>query len=349
MRLPAATKQLSILGETTARLQSVTEETTAVEIIFDALEALGFTKNIRSRLARVIKEESVVVLQYARGEYGTLPVGNLMYRLDTSGPSVSLTGHVYRKQKSIAVDLTKPSSLHAPRSPLWKDFLTVRSFMAIPIFQGPDVIAILSFDSTRKNDLSEKVLPLLRPYQYILGSVLSAKEPKVPVNPSLTKWIDDSRRRRILVLGKDTGEELNRLHKVRDIIGTRGYEGILVKEHPDIPELSNEDKVRTFAGLCRFVLIENTFPAGQIVECKICSTNRIVTAALREKRHGASFMVTDYFKDFDFMEEFTYTMDGGSLTEAVGRALTWAETKSKERGDYFDSLYPWRVKKEEKA
>jgi hypothetical protein len=151
------------------------------------------------------------------------------------------------------------------------------------------------------------------------------------------------------VLGKDTGEELNRILVIRDIIGTHGYEGILVKEHPDIPELSNEDKVRTFAGLCRFVFIENTFPAGQIVECKICSTNRIVTAALREEGQGSSFMVTDYFKDFDFMKEFIYRMNGKSLAEVVGRALTWAEKKSEERREYFDSLYPWRVKKDAKT
>lgn len=85
------------------------------------------------------------------------------------------------------------------------------------------------------------------------------------------------------------------------------------------------------------------------MECKICSTNRIVTAALREEGRGSSFMVTDYFKDFDFMEEFTYTVDGKSLEEAVGRALAWAEKKCKDRREYFDSLRPWRVRRDGEA
>ena len=122
-----------------------------------------------------------------------------------------------------------------------------------------------------------------------------------------------------------------------------------MKEHPDIPELSNEDKVRTFAGLCRFVLIENSYPAGQIVECKICSTNRIVTASIRQDGVGSSFMVTDYFRDFDFMKEFVYASSTGSLSEAVGQAVDWAEKKIGERREYFDSVYPWRARKNEGA
>ena len=90
------------------------------------------------------------------------------------------------------------------------------------------------------------------------------------------------------------------------------------------------------------MVIENTFPAGQIAECKLCSTNRIITAALREKGKGSSFMVTDYFKDYDFMEEFEYENDSDSLSAALDKAITWADIKIKERIAYYDSLYPWR-------
>ena len=55
-------------------------------------------------------------------------------------------------------------------------------------------------------------------------------------------------------------------------------------------------------------------------------------------------MITDYFKDFDFMKEFEYKPDTKALNEAVAQAATWAESKIEERREYYDNLYPWRKK-----
>lgn len=53
-------------------------------------------------------------------------------------------------------------------------------------------------------------------------------------------------------------------------------------------------------------------------------------------------MVTDYFKDFDFMKEFTYGPSSGKLGQSVERGSTWAESKTDQRRRYYDSVYPWR-------
>ncbi len=45
----------------------------------------------------------------------------------------------------------------------------------------------------------------------------------------------------------DYDPELERLSLISKVLTGLGYEPALVKEHPDIPELSNEEKVRVFA------------------------------------------------------------------------------------------------------
>ncbi len=162
--------------------------------------------------------------------------------------------------------------------------------------------------------------------------------------PSISDYLQRSRLSTLLVLGKDTPPEVEWLRTIVRHLRDSGYKPVLVKELPDVEEMSNEDKVRSFADASRFVVLENTFPAGQIAECKILSTNRIVTAFLRQEGAGSSYMVTDYHQDFDFMEEFTYQADDPeSLRLALRRACDWAEQKIAQRREFFNERYPWRT------
>lgn len=179
-----------------------------------------------------------------------------------------------------------------------------------------------------------------------LESLLSIAQTTTPTTVVPDNDVMSSIRRfkqkQVLVLGKDTGSEYQYLVNICKSLQSQGYSPLLVKDHRDLPELSNEEKVRVLADMSRFVILENTFPAGQIAECKICSTNRIICAALRQRGKGSSFMVTDYFKDFDFMAEFEYEDTPESLSEAVRAAIKWAEQKTAERIEYYNSRYPWR-------
>lgn len=212
-----------------------------------------------------------------------------------------------------------------------------RSLLAAPIGLGSTVRGVLSIDSTSTGAFSDDDLPLLEPYLALLEQPISKGVPADDIHKTLSRM----RAKQVLVLGKDAGDEYRYMLAVANSLKTRGYKPLLVKEFPDFRELSNEDKVRVFADVSRFVMIENSFAAGQIAECKICSTNRIVTAMLRQRQHGSTYMVTDYSKDFDFMNEFVYeNLDG--IDAAVSVAVQWAEAKVEERGQYFDSRYPWR-------
>lgn len=63
----------------------------------------------------------------------------------------------------------------------------------------------------------------------------------------------------------------------------------------------------TFWRASRFVLLDNSFAAGQIAELKIRATNRFVNG--RAQAAGSSWMVADHDLDFNFMKEFEYVPD----------------------------------------
>jgi len=146
----------------------------------------------------------------------------------------------------------------------------------------------------------------------------------------------------VLVLGKDTGEELKLLQRIQKILSDLNYNSIIVKDLDDIPAQSNEEKVRLCAHLSKFSIIENSYPAGQIAELsKICSTSRIVTATLRESGKGSTYMVTDYDIDYNHIKEFIYE-DSCDLENKVKDAVVWAEGYIKGKIEYLNKTYYWR-------
>lgn len=151
------------------------------------------------------------------------------------------------------------------------------------------------------------------------------------------------KKRIVLILGQDTGgsEGLKTLRQIQEIVNSCDYLGLLVKDQPEIEEISNEEKVRLFADCSRFVILENSFSAGQIAELKMLATNRILTIILRRKGMGSSWMVSDYDVDFNFMKEFQYK-DQNDLQEILKKAIPWAEIHLARKKSVLNIRYPWR-------
>ena len=147
----------------------------------------------------------------------------------------------------------------------------------------------------------------------------------------------------VVILGQDTpgSEGLKALRQIQKIVNSCSYLGVLVKDQPEIEEISNEEKVRLFADNSRFVVLENSFPAGQIAELKMLATNRIVTAILRREGMRSSWMVSDYDVDFNFMKEFEYKGED-DLQETINKATSWAETHLARKKSALNIRYPWR-------
>lgn len=333
MKVPSTSKQLRVLCEAIALLSGEKNEDKCVEIVFDSIERLNFSRNIRIRISLFV-DYNTLLLKYGRGNYGDLKFGDIRYTLSDD------------KISDQSIRLKYPwvhNNIHNSRWARSKDSKKnqIKSFLSIPLIEGQEklLLGAISFDSTEENEFSSDHFQVLEPYANLLVDIISTSNKS---NDNIISFISRFKIRNVLVLGKDTGNELKRLIAICDFLKTKKYTPILVKDQPDIPELSNEEKVRVFADTSRFVIIENSFPAGQIAECKICSTNRIITATLREKGKGSSFMVTDYFKDFNFMHEFEYNDTIDSLQESIANAIIWAEDRIKERIEYYNQIYPSR-------
>ncbi len=66
----------------------------------------------------------------------------------------------------------------------------------------------------------------------------------------------------------------------------------------------------------------------------------IITAMIRQRGKGSSWMTTDSDVDYAFMNEIEY--ESNSLPIAVRDAVTWAENKIKDRIQSYNKKYPWR-------
>lgn len=168
-----------------------------------------------------------------------------------------------------------------------------------------------------------------------------------PVGPILTllsglsKTYADliqSRRAAVVIIGQDT-TEITRLRAIQHWLYRSGYDGILVKDLPDIPEQTIEEKVELLCSMCRFIICENTTPSGHIDELKICHLNRFITVILRKAGEGATWLQADYEMDMSFMMEFVYKQ---TVEEVLPNACLWAEETVRRRLEYLEKKYPWR-------
>jgi len=145
------------------------------------------------------------------------------------------------------------------------------------------------------------------------------------------------KRSHVLILGKDTGAELEGLISIKEKLSNYDLIGVLLKDLRDIPEQTVEEKLVLCAAAVSFAIVENTVPSGHIDELRILATNRVVTAIIQKSETGASWIQADYPCDFNFIKSFEYSespMD--CLNEVVG----WARALIMERIGFLNRLYP---------
>jgi hypothetical protein len=146
----------------------------------------------------------------------------------------------------------------------------------------------------------------------------------------------------VVVLGKDTGVELQELLQVRDAIRAKGYHAELIKDLPEIPMMSNEEKVRLWTLASRFSVMVDRVPAGHLAEYVILREQRSILALLRQKGTGSSYMVgDDPLVDQNFVKLFEF---GASPLELLPDVAEWAENVASARERAYGEAYPWRRK-----
>jgi len=142
----------------------------------------------------------------------------------------------------------------------------------------------------------------------------------------------------VVVLGKDTPL----LRRIRDELGTLKYNAFLVKEQPDLPDQSPEEKVKLYTLMSKFGVMEDSVASGHIAEFEYCKNNRVVLVILRKEGKGSTWMIGDApLVDINYIRSFEYTER--SLHHVLVEASKWAEAFIQRRVDSYKKYFPWRT------
>jgi hypothetical protein len=145
-----------------------------------------------------------------------------------------------------------------------------------------------------------------------------------------------------IVLGKDSVPELHELREVQSHLQKKGYNAQLVKDIPDISEMSNEEKVRFWGLACRFCVMVDRIPAGHVAEYMILREQRSILVVLRPVKSGSTYMIgDDALVDVNHIRIFSFDR---TPLDMLDEAIEWAEKTAQERAKAYDAAYPWRHK-----
>jgi hypothetical protein len=145
----------------------------------------------------------------------------------------------------------------------------------------------------------------------------------------------------VIVFGKDSDQKnLLELCQVRDYLRTKNYEAYLLKELPEHPLMSNEEKARFWALASRFCVMIDQEASGHIAEYAYLGTERVVLAFLRLKGKGSTYMIgDDSLVERNNIKLFEYE---SSPLQSLDDAIVWAEEFIGKKIIALKDAYPWR-------
>jgi hypothetical protein len=144
----------------------------------------------------------------------------------------------------------------------------------------------------------------------------------------------------VLVLGKDTGEAIERLRSIAERLEALGYYAVIIKDQPDKLGESVLQKVMRHALSSKFVIVENTEASGHLYEIPhVGKAAECVIGFLQEEGKGATWMFEDAFARNHHWRKFSYA--AGNVAGAVDEAANWAEDFVKQFGAFQQRVLPW--------
>jgi hypothetical protein len=144
----------------------------------------------------------------------------------------------------------------------------------------------------------------------------------------------------VIVLGKDTNSELQDLIQLCDYLTGKGYKAHLIKDLPEVPMMSNEEKVRSWVAAPRFCVMIDKKPSGHILEYLILKQQRCILGLLRPEGSGSTRMIgDDNLVDVNFIRTFEFKH---TPLEIIDSVINWAENIASNRQKAYNDEYPWR-------
>ncbi|HYZ12348.1 MAG TPA: hypothetical protein VFA08_01930 [Actinomycetota bacterium] len=157
---------------------------------------------------------------------------------------------------------------------------------------------------------------------------------------SLNEYLRRKKESQVLVCG-DYNAGAERLDEITHLVAEAGYEPIRLDEVNEFPEYDLRQKFEAVAPLMRFIVIDDSSPAGQIAEVVLAERGRWVTLVLRMSGSTSSFMTRGASATSTAIREMEYSED--ELGETLSSGLDWAEKTRAQLGAARDATFPWRT------
>lgn len=148
-------------------------------------------------------------------------------------------------------------------------------------------------------------------------------------------------KKHVLIAGK-YGEHRERLERIKKVLQSRGFVGLILDEYPDIEEQSLPGKMVIYASICRFVVIDDLVASGHNVELEICHQRKFVAGILRARGAASTAVQDDITDEVRFIRGFDYDSDD-EIEGAVREAAKWADKFVESRATRLNRKYAaWR-------
>jgi hypothetical protein len=143
----------------------------------------------------------------------------------------------------------------------------------------------------------------------------------------------------VLILGKDSGEYLVELLRIKSLLVMKGYKNAkLLKLIEDVPNQSLSQKLRVWGLMCRFSIMVDRKAAGHLNEFEMLKSQDTVIAILRPIGFRSTFMMESYPKSH-LIKTFEFKL---TPLEVIEEVIKWAEMITKYNENYFNKKYVWR-------
>ncbi|MBB4119763.1 hypothetical protein GGR32_002069 [Mesonia hippocampi] len=145
----------------------------------------------------------------------------------------------------------------------------------------------------------------------------------------------------VLILGKDTGEHMQKLEKIAKILEENNLSPIIIKKKEDFKEEKPNQKILRHALQSKFIIIENTEPSGHLIEFEKIKITEKITAVIQKENNGATWLTEDSFIGRTDIKKFTYSNSKKDFEKNVICAIKWGNEKFEEQMDILVQTYPW--------
>jgi hypothetical protein len=148
---------------------------------------------------------------------------------------------------------------------------------------------------------------------------------------------------KVLLLGDFSPDGRQRLKRIRTAIAAAGYSSFLVDEVGDLPAAGVDAKVQTLILTSRFVVVDDSSPAGQLAEIPLLSRGRTPSLVLRLEGTFSSSMSRTAGGPGSSLVEMEYT--ASSVNTQIAQGLARLEALREEQRIYVTGAERWRERR----